>query len=368
MQLKLSDNIKKHRKEMGLTQEGLADAIGVTIGAVSKWEKGANVPDIITMMELANFFNISLDELVGYDMSSKNIDAMCQRIDSLSCDHRFDEAIKEANDAMARYPHAFKVLHTCAEMYNRKTMESYDSEDAQKAIDLFETALLHIVQNRDNGISEYSIKIRIASLYRKIDPEIALEKLKEINYDGVNSNAIALVLMDMGKTAEALDNLTVALLQNFADQNTVVYNTAWALSKTGKKSDLEKAIELLETSIVMSDVYGYSDRVSYMYKLRMMPMIVKACLYSFLGDSKSMEACVLETRELARKFDEADVKRDLSDFFKFYFTSKSYPAYDASGTDAATSIAALLQRKMEEETGKKKKCIQKVIDAWNSAK
>ncbi len=98
MELKLSDNIKKHRKEMGLTQEGLADAIGVIIGAVSKWEKGANVPDIITMMELANFFNISLDELVGYAMSLKNIDAMCQRIDTLSCDHRFDEAIKEAGE------------------------------------------------------------------------------------------------------------------------------------------------------------------------------------------------------------------------------------------------------------------------------
>lgn len=54
MQLKLAENIKRYRKEMGLTQDGLAEALGVTIGAVSKWENGNNVPDITTLMELAN--------------------------------------------------------------------------------------------------------------------------------------------------------------------------------------------------------------------------------------------------------------------------------------------------------------------------
>ena len=64
MQLKLAENIKRYRKEMGLTQDGLAEALGVTIGAVSKWENGNNVPDITTLMELANLWSrilISLD-------------------------------------------------------------------------------------------------------------------------------------------------------------------------------------------------------------------------------------------------------------------------------------------------------------------
>ena len=51
MKLNLSENIKKYRKEMNLTQEGLAEAFGVTVGAVSKWESGSTVPDIMTMME-----------------------------------------------------------------------------------------------------------------------------------------------------------------------------------------------------------------------------------------------------------------------------------------------------------------------------
>ena len=50
MQLKLSENIKKYRKDMSLTQEALAEVLGVTVGAVSKWENGNNVPDVLMMM------------------------------------------------------------------------------------------------------------------------------------------------------------------------------------------------------------------------------------------------------------------------------------------------------------------------------
>ena len=42
MKLELSENIKKYRKEMNLTQEQLADAFNITVGAVSKWESGVS--------------------------------------------------------------------------------------------------------------------------------------------------------------------------------------------------------------------------------------------------------------------------------------------------------------------------------------
>jgi DNA-binding XRE family transcriptional regulator len=43
MQLKLNENIKKYRKSMNLTQEELAEAFGVTVGAVSKWESACEI-------------------------------------------------------------------------------------------------------------------------------------------------------------------------------------------------------------------------------------------------------------------------------------------------------------------------------------
>lgn len=54
--------VKKKRK--GITQEQLADYIGVSKASVSKWESGLSYPDILLLPELATFFNVSVDELL----------------------------------------------------------------------------------------------------------------------------------------------------------------------------------------------------------------------------------------------------------------------------------------------------------------
>ena len=53
------------RKQKNITQESLAAELGVTAAAVSKWEKGYTLPDILMLCALADFFNVSADELLG---------------------------------------------------------------------------------------------------------------------------------------------------------------------------------------------------------------------------------------------------------------------------------------------------------------
>ena len=55
MTTKLAENIRKYRKERGLTQEQLAEALGVTTGAVYKWEAEKSLPEIGMLMEIADF-------------------------------------------------------------------------------------------------------------------------------------------------------------------------------------------------------------------------------------------------------------------------------------------------------------------------
>ena len=67
MTIRLSENIRKCRKQLGLTQEQLAEAMGVSIGAVHKWETGLSTPDITLIVALANFFDTSVDAMLGYE-------------------------------------------------------------------------------------------------------------------------------------------------------------------------------------------------------------------------------------------------------------------------------------------------------------
>ena len=63
----LSSNLKKYRIIKGLTQEDVADFLGITPQSVSKWERGESCPDITLLPALANIFETSIDLLLGMD-------------------------------------------------------------------------------------------------------------------------------------------------------------------------------------------------------------------------------------------------------------------------------------------------------------
>ena len=64
-QQKVGEFIKKLRKENHLTQAEFAEKYGITYQAVSNWEHGKNLPDIALLKQIADDFNVSIDELLG---------------------------------------------------------------------------------------------------------------------------------------------------------------------------------------------------------------------------------------------------------------------------------------------------------------
>ncbi len=99
MELKLADSIKRLRKERSLTQEQLAEALGVTVGAVYKWENGRSVPEIGMLLQLADLFEVSLDALVGFEAQNGSAAALDERIFELQRQKKYDDAITEAEKA-----------------------------------------------------------------------------------------------------------------------------------------------------------------------------------------------------------------------------------------------------------------------------
>ena len=65
MKLSLPANISKLRKEHSMTQEQLAEALGVTFASVSKWERGIAMPDSSIMLDVCANLRISVNELLS---------------------------------------------------------------------------------------------------------------------------------------------------------------------------------------------------------------------------------------------------------------------------------------------------------------
>ncbi|MBQ9227211.1 MAG: helix-turn-helix transcriptional regulator [Eubacterium sp.] len=108
MQLYFSESIKRLRKERELTQESLADFLGVTFQAVSKWERGESYPDIELLPTIADFFSVSTDELLGVDRA-KNEAEILRIIEAY--DNLTDDEAKHCIivDAMKKFPNDFRL-------------------------------------------------------------------------------------------------------------------------------------------------------------------------------------------------------------------------------------------------------------------
>lgn len=80
--MKFNENLKYLRKKEGLTQEQLAEKLNVSRQAVTKWESGQALPDIVNLKELAVLFGVTTDELLG-DEKSKNATSLDKKLKDL---------------------------------------------------------------------------------------------------------------------------------------------------------------------------------------------------------------------------------------------------------------------------------------------
>lgn len=109
MNIYFSENIKKLRKEHNLTQETLAEYLGVSFQAVSKWERGEGYPDIETLPAISTFFGVTLDDLLGVNHAETEKELVCviEKYDNL-CD---TDMRKELLDRLIKIaPNDFRVL------------------------------------------------------------------------------------------------------------------------------------------------------------------------------------------------------------------------------------------------------------------
>lgn len=104
--LYLPENLKKYRILKNLTQEDVAEYLGITSQSVSKWERGESYPDITLLPALANIFETSIDLLVGMD--AIRAETTRYNIHKKAVDYQrkgdYDSAEKTYRDALLIYP------------------------------------------------------------------------------------------------------------------------------------------------------------------------------------------------------------------------------------------------------------------------
>ena len=108
--------LKELRKKRSLTQEQLAEYLGISSQAVSKWENNISYPDVSLLPALANYFQASTDELLGVDTAKRteNIQKLCLAADGMIADGRYAEAVAKLRLDLVQYPVNDQLLYRLA--------------------------------------------------------------------------------------------------------------------------------------------------------------------------------------------------------------------------------------------------------------
>ena len=304
MKIKLAENIRMFRKEHSLTQEQLAEVLGVTVGAVYKWKAGLSMPEIRLIIELARFFEVSVDVLLGYEQQNNHIEAVLERMEQRFVEKDFAGAIEEAERAMKKYPNHFDLVHQTALLYKMRFLEDKQIETMERSNELFSNAISLLYQNTDYTISEVTIRNHIAENLLLIEKtQEALGILKQNNVCGINDSQIGLIYaMIFKRPQEAREYLTKA----FANGLKTVFQVVTGMTEVYK---MQKQTEQSKEALLW--LIDFLDSIKEPGKEIVCTDKIKACLLTqcAIAEAKSTgetSVCnyLKEAYLLARRFDE----------------------------------------------------------------
>jgi len=339
MKINISEKIRAFRKAHKLTQEQLAEAMGVTVGAVSKWESGLSTPDLSLIVEMARFFETSVDVLLDYKWQSGSMGEAVKRIRRLRNEKQFREAALEAEKALLKYPNSFDVVYESALMYSFMGVECRQKQCFARAQTLLERSLELIEQNTDHCISEWSIRNNIAHIHLRLGhAEQGIEELKRNNSDGFNNGDIGAILAtDLHRPDEALNYLSEALVMYVMCmfRITTGYVNAYLLRK-----EYNSAMQVLRLMLGILDGLKYPGKICYWDKMYVRLLTASSVVAAMQGDAEDMEAYLRRALGLAVAFDAAPQNGFAN--MRFFHAEKSMTGFDDFGVTAVESIGELV--------------------------
>ena len=333
MKMMLAENIRAFRKDRALTQEQLSEVLGVTAGAVYKWEAKLSVPELEMILQMADFFDTSVDVLLGYEVKDNRLEATVKRLQEYRRSKDLD-GLTEAKKALAKYPHTFKIVNESAALY---LAFGYDYEDKalfRRALELLEQSRLLLSQNEDPEISEQTICGRIAETYLGLDEtDKAVELWKAHNAGGQYSHEIGNTLAQNGHTMEAQRFLSEALLKHVSGLVTTINGYANVYYNCGDHASMQ-AILSWGTGLLLG--LREADKPNYFDKLCAVFLAALAGSQYLSGQTDEVRNTLIKAREIAAFFD-ASPSYDESDI-RFVSRVEGASAHDDLGAAAMDGV------------------------------
>ncbi|MGL4107399.1 helix-turn-helix domain-containing protein [Clostridium sp. LP20] len=326
--LNVGEIILRLRKEKGITQDQLASMVGISAGAVSKWENGNSMPDISLLSPLARALNTTPDVLLSFhqDLSEKEVSNIKEELTKLFLHEGYKEGEEKSQMYLKNYPNSIHLKVVIASLLNMYLMMSEDNSEEfikrkrMESLGLFQ----EVVENRDpkyTSIALFSIAHIQMELGNYEESEKALNDISQ-TIDPVT--LYPALFIKQGKTKEGMKYCNNKLLY-------YVNNSCFMLIMLAKISkvqgDYEKAIFYLESSHALHNIFKIG---------------INAATYNFI-----------------KLYIETDKKEEAAKWFKTYVDELISTGYDYHSNPYFEEIE--LEVKEEEQKVMRKRLLEEMV-------
>ena len=246
MNIHMGKKIRQLRKRMNLSQEVLAQVLGVSFQAVSKWENGTAMPDVAMIPALASFFGVSTDDL--FDFNRMEQERKVAEICANAAAFRFSDPAKSEQmlrEGLKQYPGNDIILNNL--LYVIQT------PDRREEVITLCKSILEATKLDD---VKYDVLRILATTYHEMGQQ-TLEQIPEIYFSKLE---LAAKLLDGQEALEAAQMQAVLSRDDLLDmlsRMSELYRLAGDAERAGEYADLTRQVYHL--FLGRSDCFGYDQ-------------------------------------------------------------------------------------------------------------
>jgi transcriptional regulator with XRE-family HTH domain len=255
--LNIGQTILHLRKEKSITQEQLGIMIGVSAGAVSKWETGNSTPDISLLAPLARALNTSLDILLSFqqELSETEVARIKQELTEIFLHESYALGEAKCQKYLNEYPNSMHLKFMVAGLIQMYSMladnqsEELINEKRQDALALFQ----QVAASREPKYTSIALFL-IANIQMMLGNYAESEEaLKQLPETPINPMTLyPTLLLRQGKTEEAM-NLCSRVLLQYINQDYLTLTTMSNIAK--KEQNYDRAVLYLDAVYKMQNIF-----------------------------------------------------------------------------------------------------------------
>lgn len=306
MKINISENIRKLRKVNGITQEKLAEYLGVTYQTISKWENGVSLPSIELLPVIANVFQVSIEELYGFNKRENDVKIaeyeteyaeLCKNGDNIG-------RVRLMRRAAAEYPNNFAFVNYLARSLYRCADKD---KNAKEIISLCE----RILEDCKIDNLRFSALQTMARIYSDIgEKDTALKYANEIPSIFSSREFVLTGILTGEERAKQLQENIFYLTYNAGKALTYLASDYYGI---GEGLSCEEKIRLLKTANTLYETIIDDGNYLILNAKFYWHYCMLAQNYCIIGDTAAAMENLLAAENAAVKadkfFDEGEEKR-----------------------------------------------------------